>query len=71
MVSYTFREVCRRRVFENRILRKIFRPRKDENGAWRRLHNEPPNTVRVLKPKKLRWTGHVARWKKLGVLSTF
>ena len=34
------REECRLRVFENRILRRIFGPKKDENGEWRRLHNE-------------------------------
>ena len=36
----TLREECRLRVFENRILRPIFAPKRDENGKWRRLHNE-------------------------------
>ena len=38
--SLTLREECRLRVFENRILRRIFGPNRDENGEWRRLHND-------------------------------
>ena len=38
--SLTLREVCRLRVFENRILRRVFGPKRDENGEWRRHHNE-------------------------------
>ena len=56
------------RVFENWILRRIFGPKRDENGECRRLHNEElhslyrsPNIVRVIKCRRLRWTGHVAR----------
>jgi len=57
------------RVFENMVLRKIFGPRKDEvTGEWRRLHNEElndlyssPNIVRVIKSRRTRWAGHVAR----------
>ena len=57
------------RVFENRVLRRIVGPRKDEvTGEWRRLHNEElndlytsPNTVRAIKSRRMRWTGHVAR----------
>ena len=66
--SLTLREESRLRVFENRILRRIFGPRRDENGEWRRLHNEElhslylsPNIVRVIKSRRLRWAGHVAR----------
>jgi hypothetical protein len=62
------REECRLRVFENRILRRLFGPKRDENGEWRRLHNEElhslyrsPNIVRVIKSSRLRWTGQVAR----------
>ena len=52
----------------NRILRRIFGPKRDENGEWRRLHNEElhslyrsPNIVRQIKSRRLRWAGHVAR----------
>ena len=61
----------RLRVFENRILSRIFGPNRDENGKWRRLHNEEllslyrsPNIVRVIKSRKLRWLGHVARMEE-------
>jgi len=57
------------RVFENKVLRRIFRPRRDEvTGEWRRLHNEElndlyssPNILRVIKSRRMRWAGHVAR----------
>jgi hypothetical protein len=56
-------------VFENRLLRRIFGPKRDEvTGEWRKLRNEElddlcssPNIVRVVKPGRMRWTGHVAR----------
>ena len=58
----------RLRIFENRILRRIFGPKMDENGEWGGLHNDElhrlyrsPNIVRVIKSGRLRWTGHVAR----------
>ena len=38
--SFTLKEKCRLRIFENRILRRIFGPKRDENGEWRRFHNE-------------------------------
>jgi len=55
-------------VFENRVLRKVFRPKREEvTGEWRRLHNEErnylycsPNIVRVIKSRRMRWAGHVA-----------
>ena len=57
------------RVFENKVLRRIFGPRRDKvTGEWRRLHNEEhndlyssPNIVRVIKYRRMRWAGHVAR----------
>ena len=66
--SLTLREESKLRVFENRILRRIFGLKRDENGEWRRLHNEElhslyrsPKIVRMIKRIRLRWTGHVAR----------
>ena len=63
------REERKLRVFENMVLRRIFGPRRDEvTGEWRRLHNEElnglyssPNIVRVIKSRRMRWAGHVAR----------
>jgi len=59
----------RPRVFDNRVLRRIFGPKRDEvKGEWRKLHNEElndlycsPNIVRVIKSRIMRWAGHVAR----------
>ena len=67
--SLTLREDRKLEVFENMVLRRIFGPRRDEaTGKWRRLHNEElndlyswPNIVRVIKSRRMRWTGHVAR----------
>jgi hypothetical protein len=63
------REERKLRVFENMVLRRIFVPRRDEvTGDWRRLYNgelndlySSPNTVRVIKWRRMRWAGHVAR----------
>jgi len=63
------REERKLRLFENMVLRRIFGPRRDEvTGEWRRLHNEElnnlycsPNIVRVIKLRRMRWAGHVAR----------
>jgi hypothetical protein len=56
------------RVFENSVLRKIFEPKREEDGSWRKLHNDElhglyssPNNVRVIKSRRMRWAGHVAR----------
>jgi len=62
------REERKLRVFENMVLRRIFRPRRDKvTGEWRRLRNEElndlyssPNIVRVIKSRRMRWAGHVA-----------
>ena len=67
--SLTSREERRLRVFENRVLRRVFGPKKDEvTGEWRKLHNEElsdldslPNIVRVVKSRRMRWAGQVAR----------
>jgi hypothetical protein len=62
------REEHRLRVFENRVLRRIFGPKREEDGSWRKLHNHElhslyfsPYIVRVIKSRRLRWAGHVAR----------
>ena len=67
--SLTSSEERRLRMFENRVLRRIFGPKRDEvTGEWRKLHNEglndmycSPNTVRVIQSRRMRWAGHVAR----------
>jgi len=67
--SLTLREERRLRVFENRVLRRVFGLKSDEvTGEWRKLHNEDlsdlyslPNIVRVVKWRRIRWAGHVAR----------
>jgi hypothetical protein len=66
-------------VFENRVLRRIFGPKRDEaTGKWRRLHNEElndlyssPNIIRVIKSRRMRWAGHVARMGKREVHAEF
>jgi hypothetical protein len=67
--SLTLREEHRLRVFENRVLRRIFGPKRDEvTGEWRKLHNEglrdlysSPNIIRIIKLRRMRWVSHVAR----------
>jgi hypothetical protein len=56
-------------VFEKRVLRRRFGPKRDEvTGVWRKLHNEelhdlysPPSIIRIMKSRRMRWDGHVAR----------
>ena len=65
--SLTLREELRLRVFENRVLRRVFGPKRDEvTGEWRILHNEGlrdlyslPNILRVVKSRRMRWAGHL------------
>jgi hypothetical protein len=60
------------RVFENKVLRGIFGPKRDGvTGEWRRLHNKElyalyssPNIIRVIKSRRISWTGHLARMKE-------
>jgi hypothetical protein len=72
------REEHRLRVFENRMLRRIFGPKREEGGSWRKLHNDElhdlyssPNIVRVIKSRRMRWAGHVARMGRGEVLTGF
>jgi hypothetical protein len=63
------REEHRLRVFENRVLRRIFEPKRDEvTREWRKLHDEElhnlyssSDTIRYIKSRRMRWAGHVAR----------
>jgi hypothetical protein len=67
--SVIVREEHRLRVFANRVLRRIFGPKRDEvTGGWRGLHNEElnnlyysPSIIRMIKSRSMRWVGHVAR----------
>jgi hypothetical protein len=62
------REEYRLRVFEKSVLRRIFGPKREEDGSWKKLHNDElhslyflPSIVRVTKSRRMRWAGHVAR----------
>jgi hypothetical protein len=74
-LSLTLREEHRLRVFENRVLRRIFGPRRDKvTGGWRKLHNEElhglyssPSIVRMIKARRMRWAAHVARMGEVRV----
>ena len=67
--SLTLTEESKLRAFVNRVLRRIFRPKRDEvNSEWRKLHNEEindlystPSTVLVIKSRRMRWVEHVTR----------
>jgi hypothetical protein len=68
-LSLTLREEHRLRVFENRVLRRIFGPKRDEvTGEWRKLDNKElhdlyssRSIIRIIKSRNMRWAGHVAR----------
>jgi hypothetical protein len=66
--SFTLREKHRPRVFKNNVLKKIFGPKREEDGSWRKLNNyelnslyPSPHIVRVIISRRMRWAGHVAR----------
>jgi hypothetical protein len=67
--SLTLREEHRLRVYENRVLRRIFGPKKEDmTGEWRKLHNEElrdlclsPSIIRIIESRRMRWAGYVAR----------
>jgi hypothetical protein len=62
-------------VFENNVLRRIFEPKRGEViGGWKKLHNEElhnlyswPSIIRMIKPRRMRWAGHVARMGRRGM----
>jgi hypothetical protein len=72
--SLTSREEHRLRVFENRVLRRIFGPKRDEvTGEWRKLHNDElrdlyssPSIIRLIRSRRMRWVDHVARRGRRG-----
>jgi hypothetical protein len=74
--SLTVSEEHTLRVFENRVLRRIFGLKRDEvTGDWRKLHNEElrnlyslPDIIQMIKSRRSRWAGHVARMGRKGML---
>jgi len=68
------REECRLKVFENRVLRRIFEPKRDGvTREWRKLHNEEldylyssHNILQAIKLRRMRWEGHVAHMEEGG-----
>jgi hypothetical protein len=60
-------------VIENRVLRRLFGPKRDVTGEWGKLHNEElhdlyssPSIIRTIKTRRMRWAGHVARMGRRG-----
>jgi hypothetical protein len=72
--SLTLREEHKLRVFENRLLRRVFGPKRDDvTGEWRKLHNEElrdlyssPSIIRIIMSRRMRWAGLVARMGRRG-----
>jgi hypothetical protein len=72
--SLTLKEAHRLRVLENRVLRRIIEPKRDEvMGEWRKMHNEElrdlyssPSIIRIIKSRGMRWAGHVAQMGEKG-----
>jgi hypothetical protein len=76
--SFTLGEEQRLRVFENRMLRKISGPKREEDGSWRKLHNDElhdlyssPNIVRVIKSRRMRGLDMWHAWVRGEVLTGF
>jgi hypothetical protein len=76
--SLTLRGVHKLRVFENRVLRRTFGSKREEDGSWRKLHNDElhslyssPNIVRVIKSRRMSWMGHVAHMGRGEVFTGF
>jgi hypothetical protein len=76
--SLTLREEQRLRVFENRVFRRIFGPKRGEDISWRKMHNDEihslyslPNIVRVIKSRRIRCARHVARMGRGEVFTGF
>jgi hypothetical protein len=72
------REEHRLRVSENRVLRRVFGPKREEDGPWRKLHNDElhslyssPKIVRAIKSRRMRWAGHVARMGRREMFTEF
>jgi hypothetical protein len=72
--SLTVREKHKLRMIENGVLRRIFGPKRDGvTGGWRKLHNDElhnlyssPSLIRIIKSRRMRWVGHVARMGRRG-----
>jgi hypothetical protein len=77
--SLTLRGEHRLRVFENRVLRRIFRPKRDEvTGGWRKLHNEElhnlyssPSIIRMIKSRTMKWAGDIVRMENRSAYTIF